>query len=709
MTATRELYVRARPVIDRVLELTRARQSSLVSEACGADEELARFVRSLLKRQDQLAATDDDIDVLNVLSVSLDEDSTPGELGSYKILGRLGAGGMSVVYLAEQLNPRRLVALKVLRRAISAELLQHEVETLALLRHPGIAQVYEAGIAATPDGGKPFFVMEFVSSTGDTKATTNGARAQTLTEYVAERVSWDVPDRLEVLAKVCDAVNYAHKRGVIHRDLKPTNVLVDHLGQPKVIDFGIAMLAGPQHVESGGPIANMIAGTVPYMSPEQLRGDVSKIDLRSDVYALGVMAFQLLVGSLPYDGLTGEPEKDAQIVQRREPVRVSSRLTSISADVDAIIARATAKELEKRYQTAAALADDIRHFIGKRPVSARPNTIMYRTSCFLRRRPLLSASATVALVLIGGAMFQAYRENARAKDTLAILVRGIEQVDPISSDGSPPTLDRMLEAVTDEMDRRPSLQKAAVAQLHVLLGSLYFRNDPRGGVETSKAANHYRKAAQLLEEEFGAEDARAMRAKNNLGMAISKLGNPVEAERIFQELRPLRERADDRRGELVTKGNNAAALLRQGRRIEALREFDAVFDGFVALGDKYESLKTRGWQARLLMEAGYLEDAERIQRGALERSLAEGTEFNDLSLALMDGLTHNLIYQERWSDAAGELEKMRTLLTAAAPDHKSRRSFLLKMGKVQSELGNRKAALEAQSELAAWDAKYRDR
>src|SRR5262245_60463818 len=212
----------------------------------------------------------------------------PPRIGRYRLLRLLGEGGMGAVYEAEQDNPRRAVALKVIRPGlVSPALLKrfaHEAQILGRLHHPGIAQIYEAGVA---EDGQPFFALELI-------------RGLALGEY-ARRHGLDTAARLGLLARVCDAVQHAHEQGVLHRDLKPSNILVDEAGQPKVLDFGVAraldddLLTSTGHTRTG-----QLVGTLSYMSPEQVAADPAGLDQRSDVYTLGVILFELLAGRLPY-------------------------------------------------------------------------------------------------------------------------------------------------------------------------------------------------------------------------------------------------------------------------------------------------------------------------------------------------------------------------------------------------------------------------
>ena len=216
----------------------------------------------------------------------LTADGLPYSIGAYRVVKWLGEGGMATVYLAEQQHPRRTVALKVIKAGLGgAEILRRfdqEANLLARLQHPGIAQVYEAGTAATPFGAQPFFVMEFI-------------KGEPLDRYAATH-QLTTRQRLELMCDVCDGVHHAHLRGIIHRDLKPANILVDESGQPKILDFGIAHATESDGRATQQTERGQILGTPQYMSPEQVLADPSAIDNRSDVYTIGVMLYNCLRG-----------------------------------------------------------------------------------------------------------------------------------------------------------------------------------------------------------------------------------------------------------------------------------------------------------------------------------------------------------------------------------------------------------------------------
>jgi WD40 repeat protein len=315
---------------------------------------------------------------------------------------------MGAVYEAEQDNPRRAVALKVIRPGLLAPPLlkrfSHEAQILGRLHHPGIAQIYEAGVA---EDGQPFFALELI-------------RGLPLDEY-ARRRSLPLPARLDLLARVCDAVQHAHEQGVIHRDLKPANILVDETGQPKVLDFGVAratgidLLSSTDHTRTG-----QLLGTLGYMSPEQVAANPAGLDQRSDVYTLGVILFELLVERLPY------PLKDlplpevARVIREQEPSRLGSLDPRLRGDVETIVARALAKEPARRYPSAAELAADIRRHLRHEPIRARPPSALYQLGKFARRHKALVggvAGVVVALAvgLIGTLLFAVREAEQRGQ------------------------------------------------------------------------------------------------------------------------------------------------------------------------------------------------------------------------------------------------------------------------------------------------------
>jgi eukaryotic-like serine/threonine-protein kinase len=270
----------------------------------------------------------------------------PARIGPFRILARIGEGAMGIVYEAEQERPQRRVALKIVRPGlVPAAVLRRfelEYEFLGRLHHPGIAQIYQAGIAETEYGPQPYFAMELI-------------RGKRLDEYVRVNAP-SLGDRLVLVAAIADAVQHAHHRGIIHRDLKPANILVTEAGEPKILDFGIARAAHDGLVSTVHTVAGEVLGTVSYMSPEQISGNISELDTRSDVYALGVILYEVLAERLPYELDRKSLAEAARIIHDAEPTRLTFATRAAPADVETIVAKALEKEKERRYSSAAELA-----------------------------------------------------------------------------------------------------------------------------------------------------------------------------------------------------------------------------------------------------------------------------------------------------------------------------------------------------------------
>lgn len=322
-----------------------------------------------------------------------DAAAIPARIGPYRILRLLGEGSHGRVYLGEEQDPPRRVALKVLRAATAGEDLRRrfrrEIELLAALEHPGIARLYAAGVADSDAGPLPWLAMEYVEG-------------QDLLRY-AETAGLDLRGRLALLAEISRIVHFAHTRGVVHRDLKPANLLVDASSKPRVLDFGIAHLVLDEATRMTS--VGQVLGTVPYMSAEQLAGS-GDADPRNDVYSLGVIGYELLSGHLPYPGLSKSTVLEALAMIRGGRIeRLSQHLPAARGDAETVVMKAMAQESAHRYGSAAELAGDLDRLLRSQPIEARPPTAGYLAGLFVRRHKAVTAAAAIAaLALIAGTL-----------------------------------------------------------------------------------------------------------------------------------------------------------------------------------------------------------------------------------------------------------------------------------------------------------------
>jgi len=397
-----------------------AERNAYLSEACKDNKNLRNAVEVLLKHHD----LDSFLDVPPVDSdITLDESPIsegPGTvIGRYKLLEKIGEGGMAVVYMAGQTEPiRRKVALKIIKLGMDTKSViarfEAERQALAMMDHPNIAKVLDAGATET---GRPYFVMELVTGVS-------------ITEY-CDKNNLSTKDRLTLFIQVCNALQHAHQKGIIHRDIKPTNVMVtQHEGKPipKVIDFGIAKATNQQLTEKTlfTRYAHII-GTPAYMSPEQADLSDLDVDTRSDIYSLGVLLYELLTGTTPFSEAelrkAGYLEMQ-RVIREQEPPKPSTKLSTlgetltdiaqyrgcspdlltktIRGDLDWIVMKALEKAREKRYDNASLLALDVQRHLDNQPILARAPSKIYRLRKFMRRHRLRVAVSFAGAVLVGG-------------------------------------------------------------------------------------------------------------------------------------------------------------------------------------------------------------------------------------------------------------------------------------------------------------------
>ena len=428
-----ERWDRLAGLFERASELDAREQAGFLDTECRDDPALRDELERLLREREPASFLEPPRASPRTPPSLFRPDSLVGKrIGAYCVLRAIATGGMGTVYEAEQERPHRRVALKVMlagRASGTARRFRYEAEILARLKHPGIAQVYEAGIHVDGAEGNPveipWFAMEHVEG------------ARTILEHARER-DLDLGARLALVLEVCAAVGYGHEKGVIHRDLKPSNLLVDAAGRVKVIDYGVARARGPEETaETLVTRTGELVGTLQYMSPEQIEGDVEQLDVRSDVYAIGLVLYELLCGRAPYD-LAGLPlSAVARKIRDELPASPGTWTPELPQELSWITLKALEKEPGRRYASALELADDLRRFLAHEPVLAGPPSTVYRLRKFVRRNVVgVTAAALVLAALVigvfglGVGMHQAVeaRDEARQKTDDVLSLSAIEDL-----------------------------------------------------------------------------------------------------------------------------------------------------------------------------------------------------------------------------------------------------------------------------------------
>jgi serine/threonine protein kinase len=484
----------------------------------------------------------------------------PGTIGGYRVVGLLGEGAAGLVYEAEQQHPRRRVALKVMHRGhlvdeLHIRMFQREVETLGRLKHPNIAAIYESGHT---EDGRDFFAMELVQ--GVTLDRWLGDRSVRLNRD-------ELALRLRLMSLLSQAVHYAHQRGVIHRDLKPANIMVTDnrsssssisgqrtpLPTIKVLDFGLARISDQDLPATMTTEVGMIKGTLPYMSPEQARGDVNAVDVRTDIYSLGVILYELVAGRRPYE-ITRKALAEAVRVICEDPPRSLRQSWNgngrLDPDVETIVGKALEKEPERRYESAAALADDIDRHLSSQPINARPPSAVYQIRKFARRnRALVGGALAAVLVLLAFSVTMAVqagrirterdranREASAAREVSEFLVGLFHGTDPGETRGEEVTARQLLDRGSvriSELADQPLTQ----ASMMETIGRVYY---VMGAYD--EATPLIDRAVEIREEHAG-EDERALASSlTSRAILLDLQGHPDRGEEPIRRAVEIRRR-----------------------------------------------------------------------------------------------------------------------------------------------------------------------
>ncbi|MDZ4754432.1 MAG: serine/threonine-protein kinase [Phycisphaerae bacterium] len=573
-------HLRISELFAEALRLDPSVRDAFLESRCGDDAGLLRELQSLFAHHHERGVATPGhagaglvtgaFNISELVDDKLGESPGPGlgsafaSTGRYTIIRLLGEGGMGAVYLAEQERPRRTVALKVMRAGFGSmnrlrQRFELETEVLGRLQHPGIARIYDAGTATvkTAEGSVsvPYFAMEYVDG-------------MSLLEY-AEHHALGTRERMRIVAMIAEAVAAAHRQGIIHRDIKPQNVVVDHAGDPKVLDFGVARATDSDlAVTTIQTDIGQLIGTLGYMSPEQVSGDPSKIDARTDVYALGALTHELLTGKPLVDSRQRTVSEVVRIIQDVEPPSLSSINRTFRGDLDTIVAKAIDKDPSRRYDDATSFAADVRRYLQVEPIVARPATHLYRIGKFARRNRVLVGGvvATFLALALGLVGMSIGFINARTERDAAIAAQNTA------------------DARFDEVRK---LAKTLVFDIHDMIAVLPGSTEARKKIVTTALEYLDRLGAEQSDDEalqmelsegyLKVGQAQGYGSRAHLGDRAGAMQNFRKAEVIRKRMLARDPESEEWLGGLGSVQNQIALLeLDSGHAQEALAMFEEV-------------------------------------------------------------------------------------------------------------------------------------
>lgn len=652
MTNAKPSWEEIKTAVAEAMELAPTERASFLELRCAGNEAVLREAAALVE-----AASADDgflsrrVDTWLGVSVPAPASLAGHRIGRYSLVRVLGEGASGVVYLAEQENPARTVALKVVRSPLPlvdvSDRFRLEAAALGRIRHPNVAQIYEAGVHRTETGAAlPYLAMEYVEG-------------EPITTH-AKRASLGIRGILSLMIRVCGAVQAAHQRAVIHRDLKPSNVLVDAQGEPKVLDFGIARI-NEDGFRTRMTAAGSLLGTPGYMSPERFVSDGVDADVRTDVWSLGAMLYELLAGRPPMEVPGATPHAALRRLAEADVPPIRKFVPTIGRDLECVVMTALAHDREARYPSAQALADDLRRVHTGEAISVRPPGRAERALRFVRRHRVGVAIATIfAAVLIAssvtmGVLSQhAAKERDRARAVVGLLKGMISETDPNFGTRNV-TMLAALESLESKIAGELGTQPRTEADVRSAMGVMLFAI-----AEYERAREHLERAIELRQG-LGDHAAR-LEDQVQLANALRWLYLPEEARALIDRTKQESQR---RLGRLHRTTIHASEVLAgtahdEGRLADAESAYrDVIADASRVLGSDHEqTLFARSGLASVLIDAGRYAEAEAELRDVIARREAMNPGGARESLTLRANLALTLAEQGKLEEATREQRRL---------------------------------------------------